>query len=282
MFASPAGGRVWLNRMRAHGPESAAHLVAMYRDIIGGVPPPARVVSLGPGGNDTDRRVFSPATPKERSKDPLEYIPVDISSLLLQAALEQTDPGWSIPTAIHGDVEGGIDFLASALGDRMSRPGGATLVSALGNMFGNADLGERTLGRNLAHLLRPGDLLLISVAVGTFEQALADDLPEALRDLEELLAAAISFIGPEPFDQALNALASRVVVQLKGSEIDDGTSLEYRDTVTGRALLTIRRYRPQSLISWFERSFPVKLRASNERSTAFANVNMGVFLFARR
>lgn len=93
---------------------------------------PNTFVSLGPGDGAQDIELV---TLLQASNPDLHYIPVEISSGLLERATRLLQPHVPVPIAILGDFEGGQDFLAEILKHRARPP---VLFSLVGERLGTS------------------------------------------------------------------------------------------------------------------------------------------------
>lgn len=165
----PTSVRAWLNLCSdgAYRNYVRSHtlLQAHAADVVGQLPTGAiTVISLGAGQGTKDRLVLEQL--RASGRDP-QYFPVDASQSLLEmacaAALEAGVPC----LGIKADVTD-VDHLASL---RALTPATPRLFMLLGNTLGAFD--AEPMARQLAHLLGPGDHLLVDGEIFSGETTLA-------------------------------------------------------------------------------------------------------------
>lgn len=191
-------------------------------------------MSLGSG----DGRIDSVLLSKLRSTHTgLQYIPVDISDILLKTCLSNLSQFSQIPLAIRGDFEDGMEYLATHV-ERLRT--GRILWSLLGNTLGSLDRGEKHFVRQLRLVAKPGDLWLVSVAMGAVR-------PEFLRRLGGcVISTKLGLKGTNSLESAIERIYSHVI----DSEVPGSKAIEVLDSQTQIVAFTVRYYDFDRLLSW--------------------------------
>jgi hypothetical protein len=259
LYVGEEGARSWLSVVHEPGyplsDPDAFSLRQNHREAISGWDFQT-LVSLGPGDGAGDAELLSFRDPTAFGPKPgesarrLRYIPVDISKPLLDAAMERLAPLAEVAAAFLCDFEDDHGLLADAIRRFAVAP---VLYSLLGGTLGNLERGEGQFFETIRNLMRRGDGLLIDVPLAgprwstEHEPRLrASGYSEALRNF--LTAGGAGHLGYQQetldFDQAVRFSHTH-------EPETEAESITVSERSTGRKLLTFRRYRWNSILSWF-------------------------------
>ena len=239
---------------------------------------PATFVSLGPGDGLNELGLVQALSGPGPGQ--LRYIPVDISLPLLREAIANLRPHVEVPVGVLCDFEDGRDFLADAL-RRYGHP--PTLFALLGGTVGNLDAGEPRFFAWVRSLLGAGDGFLLDIPLAGPAWTPADEprlKPEAYTGaFRRFLCEAID---RNDCDGAAAVFEQRVELSLTHDAATGAEVILAADRLRRRAVLTFRRYRWETLLSWFRsRGFAVEFAHASINSDR-DKFGMGVVLLATR
>lgn len=271
------GAKAWLTASSDPNYQSEEVKAGLRRETLGLVRglETRTFVSLGPGDGLLDREIAI----ELRNHEPLlQYIPVDISNVLLEKAYELLAQQVQVPTGIVADFEDRLNFVLHHV---RTRAPGPMLYGLMGNTFGNFDRSEGAFLNGLKVAMGSKDRILIEVALlkpGVTPKfpSLASDLSAGFRNF---LACGASRLLGWNAHEVLREIDSFIGVEesADASDVADTLSMAYRDKKSKRVLALVRRYSAGSLREWLTQE--VGLKIVDERIiTSGAMIDRGLLL----
>lgn len=205
-------------------------------------------VSLGPGDGLHDIGIVGAL--KAGSAD-LRYIPVDISSGLLDAAIRNVSGHAPIPVAIQCDFEAAQHFLRGVLVQHARPP---LLVTLLGGTVGNLDLGEARFFAGIRELMGPDDSFLVEIPLAGPAWT-ADNEPrmKAAHYSTSFRRFLLSGLSPAPAPAGGEGTAkdfeARIELALEDGDVPGSKTIIARDRRDGRTIRNCR-YRWAPALAW--------------------------------
>ena len=280
LYVGPVGARAWQeisNDPRYMSPDNAARIRGLIRHTIDGLSVQA-FVSLGSGDGEPDRAVILDLM---RKTPLIRYVPVDINHALLYQALAKMNHEALVPFGLLADFERHLPLIKRRLDHHRVSP---ALFGMLGNTFGNLDLGEDHFLASLRAFLRPGDYVLLEVAIkqkgwelATDPRAMAQSYPEPYR---RLIANGIMHRRGLSQTEYLDIIAnfeSRLQITVGFSNVDEATAIVVRDQNTKLTGVKTCRYDWAKLLERIGKDF--KIVSENKLAFADSSIGAGAVVF---
>ncbi|MCB9050767.1 MAG: L-histidine N(alpha)-methyltransferase [Lewinellaceae bacterium] len=204
-------------------------------------------ISFGPGDGGTDYKILSSLL------EPIHYIPIDISNVLLLRSILKLRDIAHIPFGILGDFEEGFSFIRNKLEKEVNAP---IIVSMIGNTLGNLDINENPLLANLAGFLKKGDYLVLHVSVYSQSWEFKSDYwvqkENHTSKMRQWIAQGISRKTNKEMEEVLRNYAELEITERIHSDIPNSRSINF--SYRGDKILSIRRYDWASFIGWIKQN----------------------------
>lgn len=284
LYFGNRGAQNWLSVLyEPNYPLRGEDPYALYKNRLAAVRKlvPTTLVSLGPGDGINDIEMVTDLKSRQVH---LQYIPVDISSGLLNLTLANLKPHVDIPIAILCDFEDKQDFLAQVLDKYAQSP---ILFSLLGGTIGNFDLGEASFFAKFKQLLKPRNHLLLDVPLAgpssswTAESEQRLNIASCSNAFKHFLGEGLcqcnfqregENIGREWENQIECSLESNDQIGVK--------IITLIDQVSKRKILKFRQYEWHSFLPWLQQQGFVIKFAKCSISSERDRFGMGILLLS--
>jgi hypothetical protein len=247
-------------------------VVAMYVSCLDHLRTGAirNMVSLGPGDGQVDARLLRHL---RDFSSPIDYIPVDISTRLLELAAAHAAEVVGVPFAVCADFEEDTHFTVDLLKRKRE---GLVLWSLLGNTIGALDKGEANFFQNVRPLFQLDDYFLLSVTNHPFQITADPPLWEALCRLVWCLSAIQKGggnLGPTVCDPR------GITLRTRNETAPAASAVEFVDEDGDRTVLTVRSYLLEELLEWLLARLPLRLIAQDRFRPSEAAFGISTALF---
>jgi hypothetical protein len=240
------------------------------------------VLSFGPGDGRFDAELVQILNKLEPE---LNYIPVDISLVLLEAAAASVGQVAPVSVGLLVDIENGEAFLREAIDRHASRP---ALFWMLGGTIANLDSGETRFFTMLRDLMNGSDSFLVDLPLYGPAWRPDHDLRLKSRDyprsFKRFLASGLIARDPslaredvaDWFDDRVECVTSPGVV------IERSKLFEVVERRTRRKLVSTHLYEWDSVQTWLRKAGFHISWAQSTLSSVDDELGMGVVVISRR
>ena len=238
------------------------------------------VISIGPGIGSLDTSAIQSLNIDSHKC----YVPIDMNYYLLLKAsktVDDADLATTVPFAIHGDFEEGMNEIGNMLRELI----GHNLFLMLGGTFGNIESAEAPFFGGLRSCMRKGDYFLLDTFVQSSNYA---DNKDTFRDLQNQPSSVVTimvYAASAILDETQETIAQDVnqfirTGPIPTSDVADTKGFSFCVGPDNKPVLHVRRYHPIRLRDFcIEKGFEVVKRSTVHTDNPAAD--RGLYLLRR-